>query len=213
MKDVLESSARKGGALYSPALNFFLTPGTDSAVYMRGAVMRFRQSIIPMVTFLIMSMGFFCGAEAKTIEAGHATVSWTGQGVIDDLGDGERIFSGTITGSILVQHLPVGSAPAQMHKGKIDCQAILHISENQEGPKTGVCIIRAHGEKDVAYVEIRCVGVKGECKGEMTWAWGKGGFKGITGTTPFVSVIYIEQDKAGRIHGSAHWPEMTYTLP
>ena len=175
--------------------------------------MRFRHSIIPMVTFLVVSIGFFCGAEAKTIEAGHATVSWTGQGVIDDLGDGERIFSGTITGSILVQHLPVGSVPAQIHKGKIDCQAILHISENQEGPKTGVCIIRAHGDKDVAYVEIRCVGVKGECKGEMTWAWGKGGFKGITGTTPFVSVIYIEKEKAGRIHGSAHWPEMTYSLP
>lgn len=175
--------------------------------------MQFRQSIIPTVALLIMSMGLFCGAEAKTIEAGHATVSWTGQGVIDDLGDGERIFSGTVTGSILVQHLPVDSSPAQIHKGKIDCQAIFHISENQEGPKTGVCIIRAHGEKDVAYVEIRCVGVKGECKGEMTWAWGKGGFKGITGTTPFVSVIYIEKEKAGRIHGSAHWPEMTYTLP
>jgi hypothetical protein len=33
-----------------------------------------------------MSMGLFCGAEAKTIDAGHATVSWKGKGVIDDLG-------------------------------------------------------------------------------------------------------------------------------
>ena len=114
---------------------------------------------------------------------------------------------------MLVKHLPVGLAPPQIHKGRMDCQAILHISENQEGPKTGVCIIRVHEDKDIAYVEIRCVGLKGECKGEMTWAWGKGGFKGITGTTPFVSVIYIEKAKAGRIHGSAHWPEMTYTLP
>ena len=175
--------------------------------------MRFRQSIIPTVTLLVMSMGLFCGAEAKTIEAGHATVSWTGQGVIDDLGDGDRIFRGTITGTILVKHLPVGSAPAQIHKTKMDCQAILHISENQEGPKTGVCIIRAHADKDLAYVEIRCVGTKGECKGEMTWVWGRGGFKGITGTTPFVAGIYIEQQKAGRIHGSAHWPELTYSLP
>ena len=175
--------------------------------------MRFRHSIIPMVTFLLMSIGLFCGAEAKTIEAGHATMSWTGQGVIDNLGDGDRIFRGTITGSILVKHLPEGSAPPQIHKGKMDCQAILHISESQEGPKTGVCILKAHEDKDLAYVEIRCVGTKGECKGEMTWVWGRGGFKGIKGTTPFVAGIYIEQEKAGRIHGSAHWPEMTYTLP
>ena len=180
---------------------------------MKGVVMQFRQSIISTVALLVMSLGIFCGAEAKTIEAGHATVSWKGQGVIEDLGDGERIFSGRITGSFLVKHLREGSAPAQIHKGKMDCQGIFHISDNQEGPKTGVCIIRTHGDKDVAYAEIRCVGVKGECKGEMTWAWGKGGFKGITGTTPFVSTIYIEQEKEGRIYGNAHWPEMTYTLP
>jgi len=180
---------------------------------MKGAIMQFRQTIISTVTLLVMSLGLLCGAEATTIDAGHATMSWTGQGVIDDLGDGERIFSGRIAGSILVKHLPEGAAPAQIHKGKMDCQAILHISQNQEGPKTGVCIIRTHEGKDTAYVEIRCVGNKGECKGEMTWAWGKGGFKGITGTTPFVSTIYIEQEKEGRIQGSAHWPEMTYSLP
>jgi len=175
--------------------------------------MRFSQSIISTVALLVIGTGLFSMAEAKTIEAGHATVSWTGQGVIDDLGNGDRIFRGMITGTMLVKHLPDGSAPPQIHKGKMDCQAILHISENQEGPKTGVCIIRTHEDKDLAYVEIRCTGNKGECKGEMTWAWGKGGFKGITGTTPFVSTIYIEQEKAGRIQGSAHWPELTYTLP
>jgi hypothetical protein len=95
----------------------------------------------------------------------------------------------------------------------MDCQAILHISENEEGPKTGVCTISAHDDKDLAYVEIRCAGVKGECKGDMTWVWGKGGFKGITGTTPFVATIYIEQGKVGLLHGSAHWPELIYTLP
>ncbi|THJ25231.1 MAG: hypothetical protein CAF45_001635 [Nitrospira sp. CG24E] len=175
--------------------------------------MGFRRFIISTVVLLVISTGLLSMAEAATIEAGHATVSWTGQGVIDDVGDGDRIFRGKITGTMLVKHHPVGSAPSQIHKGKMDCQAILHISENQEGPKTGVCVIRAHEDKDLAYVEIRCVGTKGECKGEMTWAWGKGGFKGITGTTPFAASIYIEQGKAGRIHGSAHWPELTYTLP
>jgi hypothetical protein len=55
---------------------------------MKGVVMRFRPSIIPIITLLVMSIELFCRVEAKTIEAGHATVSWKGQGVIDDLGDG-----------------------------------------------------------------------------------------------------------------------------
>ena len=94
--------------------------------------MRFRHSIIPMVTFLLMSIGLYCGAEAKTIEAGHATVSWKGKGVIDDLGNGDKVFSGTLTGIILVKHLPEGSEPAQIHKTKMDCQTILYISKNVE---------------------------------------------------------------------------------
>ena len=68
---------------------------------MKGVIMRFRPSIIPTLTLLVMSMGFVYGAEAKTIEAGHATVSWKGKGVIDDLGNGERVFSGTLTGTLL----------------------------------------------------------------------------------------------------------------
>ena len=43
--------------------------------------MRFRQFVIPMVTFPILSIGLFGGGEATTIEAGQATKSGTGQGV------------------------------------------------------------------------------------------------------------------------------------
>lgn len=175
--------------------------------------MRFRQSIIPTVTLLVMSMGLFCGAEAKTIKAGHATVSWKGKGVILDLGDGYRVFSGTISGTLFVKHLPESSAPAQIHAAKLDCQAIFRISENEEEKHTALCIMVAHEGKDLAYGEIRCVGKKDECKGEFTFVWGRGGFKGITGTTPFVGGIIIENQEEGRIYGSAHWPEMTYSLP
>jgi hypothetical protein len=180
---------------------------------MKGVIMQFRHSIIPMVTFFLMSIGLVCGAEAKTIEAGHATVSWKGKGVIEDLGNGDKVFSGTLTGMILVKHLPEGSEPAQIHKTKMDCQTILYINKNVEERKTILCILRAHEDKDLAYGEIRCAGKTGECKGEFTWVWGKGGFKGITGTTPFVGSIYIEEQKEGEIYGSAHWPELTYTLP
>lgn len=66
-----------------------------------------------------MIMEIFCGAEGETVEASHATVSWKGTGVIDDLGDGDRVFSGTITGTILVRHFSEVSAPAQSHAGKL----------------------------------------------------------------------------------------------
>src|SRR5262245_42536739 len=98
--------------------------------------MRFRPFIIPTIALLVMSMGVFYEAEAKTIDAGHATVSWKGKGVIDDLGDGDKVFSGTLTGTILVKHLPVDSEPAQIHQTKMDCQAILYISKNVEEKKT-----------------------------------------------------------------------------
>ncbi|MGH7183700.1 MAG: hypothetical protein ACREJN_17225 [Nitrospiraceae bacterium] len=175
--------------------------------------MRFRQFIVPPVILLVMSIGLFCRAEAKTVEAGHATVSWKGAGVIEDLGNGERVFSGAITGTLFVKHLPEGSAPAQIHATKLDCQAIFRISENGEERHSALCTIKAHGDKDFAYGEIRCVGKKDECKGEFTFVWGRGGFKGITGTTPYVGGIHIEEQKEGRIYGSAHWPEMIYTLP
>ena len=62
--------------------------------------MQFRHFINLTITLFSLSMGIFYNAEAATIDAGHATMSWTGQGVIDDLGDGERVFKGTITGHI-----------------------------------------------------------------------------------------------------------------
>jgi hypothetical protein len=71
----------------------------------------------------------------------------------------------------------------------------------------------AHEGKDVAYGEMRCTGKKDECKGEYTFTYGSGGFKGISGKTPFVGGINIEQRAEGRIYGYAHWPKLTYSLP
>ena len=66
--------------------------GLKAPSIMKGVVMQFRQSIILTVALLVMSLGLFHRAEATTIDAGHATVSWTGQGVIDDLGMGTESF-------------------------------------------------------------------------------------------------------------------------
>src|SRR4029079_18856804 len=122
---------------------------------MKGVVMQFRQLITPAVILFIMSLGFFSAAEATTIEAGHATVSWKGKGVIDDLGDGDKVFSGTLTGTILVKHLSKGSEPAQIHKTPMNCQAILYISKTVEERKTILCILRPRQGKDLVYVEVR----------------------------------------------------------
>ena len=174
--------------------------------------MRFRQFIVPTVTLLVMGVGFFEGAESKTIEAGEATASWNGKGVIDDLEEGDRVFSGTINGTMFIRH-PEGSGHALIHAAKIDCQAVVFLSESKEERQSALCIMTTHEGKDVAYGEMRCVGKKDDCKGEFTFSWGSGGFKGITGSTPFVGGINIEQKKEGRIYGYAAWPNLTYSLP
>jgi hypothetical protein len=60
--------------------------------------MRSGLSISTTIILLIMGMGFFYEAEAKTIDAGHATVSWKGKGVIDDLGMGTEFLAALLPG-------------------------------------------------------------------------------------------------------------------
>ena len=160
-----------------------------------------------------MNMGLLYEAEAKTVAAGHATVSWKEKGVMDDLGNGNRVFGGTITGIILVKRLPKGSVPTEIHADKLDCQAIFRISENNEERHTALCIVKVHEGKDLAYGEIRCAEKKDECKGRFMFVWGTGGFKGITRKTRYIGWVFVEDQKEGRIYENAHWPELTYSLP
>jgi hypothetical protein len=174
--------------------------------------MQVARRVLLAAVVLPIYMGM-CGiAEAKTIEAGDATASWTGKGTLEDLGDGDRVFSGAITGTMFIRH-PEESARALIHAAKIECQTVARISENKEEQHTALCVMTAHEGKDVAYGEMRCAGKKDECKGEYIFTYGSGGFKGITGKTPFVGGINIEHKAEGRIYGYAHWPKLTYSLP
>lgn len=152
-------------------------------------------------------------AGAKTIEAGDATASWTGKGVIDDLDGGDSIFSGTLTGTMFIRHPEGEAGHALIHAAKIECQTVIRISEKKEEQHAALCVMTAHEGKDAAYGEIRCTGKKDDCRGEFTFTYGRGGFKGIAGKTPFIGGINIEQKSEGRIYGYAHWPHMTYSLP
>ncbi len=174
--------------------------------------MRLTQSIISITTPLIMSLSLIHAAEAKKIEAGEATASWNGTGLIQDIGDGNRVFTGAITGTMFIRH-PEGGGHSRIHAAKVDCQAVVLISDDKEERQSALCMMTAHEGKDVAYGEMRCVGKKDDCRGEFTFSWGSGAFKGITGTTPFVGGINIERKEQGRIYGYAAWPNMTYSLP
>jgi hypothetical protein len=165
--------------------------------------------------WLFTHMGLFNHvgrAEAKTIEAGEATASWSGKGVIDELGDGERAFSGVMTGTMFIRH-PQGQGPTLIHAAKIECQTVARLTQDKKEQQTALCVITAHEGKDTAYGEMRCIGKKDDCQGEYTFTWGSGAFKGITGTTPFVGGINIERKEEGRIYGYAAWPRLTYSLP
>ena len=89
--------------------------------------MRVRPYLLLVGALLFMSVGLFDNAETKTIEAGDATASWTGKGVIDDLEDGDSVFSGTITGTMFIRH-PEGKGHALIHAAKIECQTMIRIS-------------------------------------------------------------------------------------
>ena len=158
-----------------------------------------------------MSLGCVIAAEAKTIEAGEATASWSGKGVIHEMGDGEAVFSGTIIGTMFIRHRQE-SGRALIHAAKIQCQTVVRISGDKE-EQAALCIMTAHEGKDIAYGEMRCIGPKDDCKGEYAFTWGNGAFKGITGTTPFVGGINIERKEEGRIYGYAAWPHLIYSLP
>jgi hypothetical protein len=173
--------------------------------------MQWRKNVLVTGALACMSLGCFITAESKTIEAGEATASWNGKGVIHDLGDGEAVFSGTIIGTMFIRHgQELGRA--LIHAAKIQCQTVARISENKE-EQSALCLMTAHEGKDIAYGEMRCVGKKDDCQGTYTFTWGSGGLKGITGTTPFIGGINIERKEDSRIYGYAAWPRLTYSLP
>ena len=71
--------------------------------------MRFRQLVIPMVTFPILSIGILAEPRQQPIEAGHATMSWTGQGVARRIP--LRLKAKVVIGS-LVSDLVTGLRPS-----------------------------------------------------------------------------------------------------
>ena len=176
------------------------------------SIMQARRCVLTVAVLLFHAAAFVCEVGARVIEAGDATASWTGKGVIEDLEDGETVFSGSVTGTMFIRH-PEGTAHAMIHAAKIECQTVILLSRTKQEEHAALCVMTAHEGKDVAYGELRCAGKKDDCKGEFTFTYGKGAFKGISGKTPFVGGINIEQKQAGRIYGYAHWPKLTYQLP
>lgn len=168
--------------------------------------------VLTTAVLVVNAGAFICDAEARTIEAGEATASWTGKGFIEDLEDGDSVFSGAVSGTMFIRH-PEGRDHTVIHAAKIECQTVIRLSEKKQEQHAALCIMTAHEGKDVAYGELRCTGKKDDCRGEFTFTYGKGAFRGISGTTPFVGGINIERKEEGRIYGYAHWPKLSYQVP
>jgi hypothetical protein len=161
---------------------------------------------------LSVSLAAWDRADAKTVQAGNATASWSGRGVIQDIGDGDSVFSGRITGTMFIRH-GQETGRARIHAAKIECHTLARLRQDDEEQQTALCVIAAHEGKDVAYAEARCTGKKDDCRGEFVFRYGVGAFAGITGATPFVAGINIERKEDGRIYGYAEWPNLTYSVP
>ena len=174
--------------------------------------MQARGHVSAVAVLVLNTAAFLCDAHAKVIEAGDATASWTGKGVIEDLDDGDSVFSGAVSGTMFIRH-PEGTAHAVIHAAKIECQTVIRFSRTKQEEHAALCVMTAHEGQDVAYGELRCAGKKDDCRGEFTFTYGKGAFRGINGKTPFVGGINIERKQEGAIYGYAHWPKLTYQVP
>ncbi len=154
-------------------------------------------------------------ASAKTFEAGDASTSWIGTGVVHDLGDGEQVINAMINGVMIVRHFEDEDRET-IHTAKLVCPVRVNLNtKNKQETILGLCTIIAHEGIDVSYAQLKCVGNLNECEGEFTFTGGSGGFSGISGTTPFYMRIIFEQLEAGKARavGYAFWPNLTYTLP
>ena len=174
-----------------------------------------RMHILHIVS-LILTMAFPFSALAKTVEAGDATTRWIGKGIIDDHGDGERIFMGQITGTLFVRH-PSDKQPnkqrAEIHAALVHCQTVARLNPQKDEEQRALCSMTAHEGRDIAYSAMRCQGPKDACRGGYTFIWGSGGFAGIKGSTLFIGGVNIERPSEDEISGYAFFPALTYTLP
>ncbi len=164
---------------------------------------------------VFMGTGISSLASAKTVEAGDASQSWIGTGEVHDLPDGGQVIHAVVTGVVIVRHFK-GNTGKTVHTSPQVCAVrVTGNAQNTQRTQRGLCTLIAHGGKDVAYTEFTCKGDSNECEGEFTFTGGEGGFRGISGTTPFFNRIIFEKLEAGKARavGYASWPNLTYTLP
>lgn len=170
--------------------------------------------IFAMVLVMSITAINCSSAYAKTIEAGESNSNWQGTGEIQNFGDGEQAISGIVKGVVIVRHK--GEGKTVVHSAKLVCPARVTLNRKEDyGAMRGLCTIVAHEGKDIAYAEWRCTGTMKECEGDFTFTGGAGGFKGISGTTPFQTSILFELQEGNRAQavGYAVWPNLTFTLP
>ena len=163
--------------------------------------------------FLVLEMSGNSSAFAKTVEAGDATVGWSGKGQVHDLGAGRSVVNATLKGTMFVRHSK-GVVRGPIHATKLECNVRIDTdTKKNQRDSIGICTMIAHEGKDVAFGQWKCSGSVEECEGEFTFTGGGGGLSGISGTTPFRSRIDIERPETGEAYGYSHWPNLTYTIP
>ncbi|OQW35366.1 MAG: hypothetical protein A4E19_00900 [Nitrospira sp. SG-bin1] len=153
-------------------------------------------------------------ADAKTVEAGDSSSSWSGTGEFLELTHGEQVVNGMVKGVLISRHKDGGKMI--VHSSKLTCPVRVNLNRTKDyQAMEGLCTIVAHEGKDVGYGHWKCAGNLKECEGQFTFTGGSGGFTGMSGTTPFqTSIIFeLQEGKNGQAIGYAVWPNLTYTLP
>ncbi len=154
-------------------------------------------------------------AEAKTVEAGDSSSSWSGTGeFMQQVGNGDQVVNGLVKGVLISRHRDGGKMI--VHSSKLACPVRVKLNRDKDYQAIdGLCTMIAHEGKDVAYGTWQCTGTLKECVGDFTFTGGSGGFTGMSGTTPFqTSIVFeLQEGRYGQAIGYAVWPNLTYTLP
>jgi hypothetical protein len=128
---------------------------------------------LPLVALLLLALAPAQAANQGTVQA---AIPWDGEGRVFRIDTRRMQFLGEIEGIMYVEN-----SKGEMHEGYVQCPIVQMFDiETGASEAFGHCEITASPD-DVAYAQLSCKGVPGDCTGKFILIDGIGKFAGISG--------------------------------
>ena len=130
-------------------------------------------SLLPLVAVLLLILSPARAAEEGTVQA---VIPWEAEGRVFQIDTRRLQFLGALEGVMYIQN-----AKGEMNEAFVQCPIVQMLDlETGVSEAIGNCEITASPE-DVAYAQMTCKGMAGDCKGKFVLIDGEGRFAGISG--------------------------------